>query len=133
MSNKGVYLIRDRVKCSCKGSNLDKLLQPSILSLLEKQELHGYLIIKELEDKNLLYEEEADKTGIYRTLKVLENRGLVKSEWDVDGSGAAKKVYWITEEGKNCLINWIYTLENYKKTIDNIIEEAKNVLIWFAN
>lgn len=128
MSNNRVSLINCDEKCSCKGSNLDKLLQPSILTILAKQDLHGYLIIQELEKKNLFHGVKADNTGIYRTLKVLEDKGLLQSEWDIDGNGAAKKTYKITEPGVECLSNWIETLEDYKKTIDVIYEEAKSTL-----
>ena len=124
MSNKRVSLISKKVKCSCKGYNLDKLLQPNILILLSGQDLHGYLIIQELENKNLFHGEKADSTGIYRTLKILEDKGLVKSEWDINGAGAAKKIYKISVAGKDCLANWIKTLEEYKKTIEIIIEDA---------
>lgn len=128
MSNNRQSLIKEKVKCSCKGYNLDKFLQPSILILLAKQNLHGYLIIQEFKNKNLFLGEKVDSTGIYRTLNTLEDKGLVKSEWDMDGTGAAKKIYEITIPGKECLANWIQTLEDYKKTIEIIIEDAKDVL-----
>lgn len=44
MSNKRLTPLGGKEKCSCKGYNLDKLLQPNVLILLAKQELHGYLI-----------------------------------------------------------------------------------------
>lgn len=126
MSNNRLNLV-NKDKCSCKGYNLDKLLQPNILILLAKHKLHGYLIIQELESKGLFHGEKADNTGIYRTLKTMEDRLLVRSEWDLDGSGAAKKVYRITDEGLGCLRNWIGTLRDYKETIDGIIGEAEHV------
>lgn len=127
MSNNRVTLTRNSVKCSCKGNNLDKLIQPNILILLAKQELHGYWIIQELEKKDLFQGERADNTGIYRTLKRMEDKGLVKSKWDLEGSGTAKKVYGITEEGFHCLQNWIGTLQSYRDTIDHIIREAEEI------
>lgn len=120
--------IDKKVKCSCKGYNLDKLLQPNILILLAKQNLHGYSIIQELENKDLFNGERADNTGIYRTLNMLEEKGLVKSEWELESTGPAKKVYHITEAGLDCLGNWVVTLETYNKTIHMIIDEAKALL-----
>lgn len=119
--------IDDKNKCSCKGYNLDKLLQPNILTILAKQSLHGYLLIQELEDKGIFYSGKIDKAGVYRTLNLLEERGLVRSEWDLDQSGPAKKIYSTTEAGLDCLVNWVGTLENYRNTIDEIIEEAKKI------
>ncbi|NLM08925.1 MAG: PadR family transcriptional regulator, partial [Clostridiales Family XIII bacterium] len=58
-------------KCSCRGYNLDKLIQPNILIILAKQSMHGYSIIQELERKNLFVDERVDNTGVYRALKTL--------------------------------------------------------------
>jgi len=121
-------LIAKDIRCSCRGYNLDKMLQPNILILLSKQDMHGYSIIQALESKNLFKGEKPDNTGVYRALRVLENRGVVSSEWDIDDPGPAKKIYRITDMGRECLYNWIDTLENYKKTIDMIIKEAKEVV-----
>ncbi|RNC29363.1 MAG: hypothetical protein AWM53_00716 [Candidatus Dichloromethanomonas elyunquensis] len=129
MSNNCEGLIEEKLKCSCRGYNLDKLLQPSILIILAKQKLHGYLIVQELENRNLLHGEKADTAGIYRTLATLENKGRVQFEWDLQGTGPAKKTYKITESGLECLSNWIQTLQDYRKTIDLIIEEAKTTFI----
>lgn len=116
------------IKCSCKGNNLDKFTQPNILSLLMNEDLHGYVIIQKLQDKQFFKEEQLDKTGIYRMLKSLEDRGIIKSVWDVEGSGNAKKVYAITDSGRDCFANWIMTLENYYTDIGIMIGELKENL-----
>lgn len=128
MSNSNGNLIDAKAKCSCRGYNLDKLLQPNILILLARQNLHGYSIIQEFENRNLFNGERADNTGIYRTLNTLEEKGLVKFEWELESTGPAKKVYHITDVGLECLSNWVGTLEAYRSTIDTIIEEAKLIL-----
>jgi DNA-binding PadR family transcriptional regulator len=68
MSNKRPTLTKKTEKCSCKGYNLDKLLQPNILSLLATRDMHGYVVIQELEKLDLFNGEKIDNTGIYRTL-----------------------------------------------------------------
>lgn len=128
MSHNRPGPIGGNIKCSCKGYNLDKLLQPNILILLAERNLHGYSIIKELENKNLFLGEKADHTGVYRALKTLEEKNLVLSEWHVDDAGAAKKVYTITCDGRECMENWIKTLEAYKKTIDTVINDGRDAL-----
>lgn len=127
MSNNRVSPIAIKAKCSCKGYNLDKLIQPNILILLAKQDLHGYLIIQGLEKKNLFQGEKADNTGIYRSLKLMEEKALVQSRWDLEGASSARKVYGITEEGLKCLENWIGTLQSYRDTISQIIQEAESI------
>jgi PadR family transcriptional regulator PadR len=127
MQNSEINLIDDNVKCSCRGNNLDKLVQPNILIILAKQDMHGYMIIQELEKMNTFDDEKVDNTGVYRALKTLEDRDMVKFEWVMDESGPAKKNYSITDKGLECLENWISTLETYQKKIDKIIEDAKDI------
>ena len=93
-----------------------------------KQICHGYMIIQELEHKNIFEEEKADNTGVYRTLANLENRGMIRFEWIMDISGPAKKNYMITVKGLECLENWISTLQIYNKKVNKIIEDARDVL-----
>jgi DNA-binding PadR family transcriptional regulator len=128
MSNSRPSLIEENIKCSCKGSNLDKLLQPNILMILAKQNLHGYMVIQALERRNLFNDEKADNAGVYRTLKTLEDREMVRFEWVLDETGPAKKNYYITDKGLACLSHWIETLEVYKHGIEKIIEDAKEAL-----
>ena len=127
MSNNRLSLIDENIKCSCRGYNLDKLIQPNILIILAKQNLHGYLIIQELE-KNLFYEEKLDNTGVYRALNTLEEKEMIRFEWVLEESGPAKKNYMITEKGIECLKNWVDTLDNYKLSIEKIILDAKKTL-----
>ncbi|TJX15672.1 PadR family transcriptional regulator [Tissierella creatinini] len=129
MDNKILKLLDENFKCSCKGYNLDKLLQPNILIILAEQNMHGYMLIQELERRNIFEEEKADNTGVYRTLRTLEDRELVAFEWVLDEAGPAKKNYMITDKGFECLKNWISSLQVYKKKIDKIIKDAEQVFI----
>lgn len=126
MSNSRPGLTNEIIKCSCKGYNLDKLLQPIMLTLLAERDLHGYMIIQELKKKDLFQGEKIDNTGIYRTLKTLEDKELVSSKWDTEDLGTAKKIYTINSAGRACLNNWIETLVNYKETIETIIRDAES-------
>lgn len=116
------------IKCSCQGFNLDKFLQPNILTLLLQQDLHGYMIIQELNKMELFKGEKIDRAGIYRTLKNMEEKGLLSSEWDIKDLGATKRIYKITRSGKACLASWVQTLEAYTQMIETIIEDAKTGL-----
>lgn len=128
MSTIEEHLIELPAGCSCTGRNLDKFIQPNILAILAKQDLHGYLIIQELMKKEIYQQDKLDNTGIYRTLKTLEERGLVQSDWDVNETGPSKRVYRLTAEGKVCLGTWRSTLESYQRQLDLIIEEIKEAI-----
>lgn len=126
MSNSKPYLSDDNAKCSCKGFNLDKLLQPRILQILNSGKMHGYGIVQALETTPLFREEKADTAGIYRALSTLQERGLVDFEWVLETSGPAKKEYKITDEGKHCLNNWVQTLSEYTNALNAFVAKAKN-------
>lgn len=128
MSDNRLYRDVDKDKCSCKGSNLDRFLQPNILVLLAHENLHGYSIIQRLENDKRFMCEKFDSTGVYRTLQSMEERELVVSHWDIEGTGAAKKTYRITPCGLNCLSNWLVTLIEYQKSITGLINEIKKTI-----
>ena len=114
-------------KCSCYGSNLDKLIQPMILTILAQDDLYGYKIVQRIAESPMCKGQKPDGTGVYRFLKAMEQRNLVKSSWSLDDSGPAKRIYHITNEGKECLSHWINTLEDYHQAIGKMLEEAHMV------
>jgi PadR family transcriptional regulator, regulatory protein PadR len=124
MSNSKLNLSDKNAKCSCKGYNMDKLLQPRILQILTKEKNHGYGIVQALEMEPLFHEEKADTAGIYRALATLQDRGLIEFEWILESSGPAKKQYAITDEGKHCLHYWIKTLQDYRQALDDFLMNA---------
>lgn len=128
MSNNKPKQIPDDPKCSCKGYNLDKLLQPRILMILSKEENHGYGIVQALESMPLFHDEKADTAGIYRALSTLQTRGLVEFKWMTESSGPAKKQYAITKDGRGCLENWIQTLQEYKEALDGFLVQTADLI-----
>lgn len=115
-------------ECPCKGSNLDKMIQPAILAALAEEELHGYKIIQRVAETAMFNGNKPDPTGVYRYLKTMESMGLIISSWDTTNSGPAKRTFKITEDGYECLCTWILTLEDYKNTIETFLNEAKIVI-----
>jgi poly-beta-hydroxybutyrate-responsive repressor len=108
--------------CPCAGVSLDKLVQPAILTILAEGGLHGYRIVQRIAD---LERHRPDATGVYRSLRAMEKRGLVTSAWDVSGTGPAKKSYVLTEAGRDCLERWIETLERHRQAIGCLLVEAR--------
>jgi poly-beta-hydroxybutyrate-responsive repressor len=101
-------------------------LQPCLLLLLSKGSHHGYSLMEELSQKNLLGVE-VDVGNLYRTLRRMEAEGLVVSEWDATGSGPNKRVYRITQSGQDLLQNWAATLEQRTRTINRFLEEFHHI------
>ena len=90
--------------CPCKGKYLDKMLQPGILSALKDEKMHGFSLIQKLADNPMFGGTLPDKAGVYRYLKKMEASGLLQSEWELEDDGSnPRRVYAITEHGKECL------------------------------
>jgi DNA-binding PadR family transcriptional regulator len=58
---------------------------------------------------------------IYRHLRQLEEDGLVSSNWETKGTGPAKRMYTITEEGKEVLGIWIDYMKKQASTLNEFI------------
>ena len=111
--------------CPCSGANLNKLLQPAIMSILAGNQLHGYAIVDRLTETPILAGDRPDPTGVYRVLTMMEERGLVTSSWDTSERGPAKKIYELTTQGHGCLMRWISSLCDYRDAIGNLLSNAK--------
>ena len=109
--------------CACKGGTLTRFIQPVILTILSEQDDHGYSILSKLAGTYLWKDKKPDASGLYRTLKNMEQQGLIVSHIDIaDNENMGKRVFSITPAGLECMMHWKETLEDYQKGIDEIIE-----------
>ena len=84
----------------------ERYLQPSILLGLKQKDSHGYELIQSIQELGFI-EGQAPPSMIYRHLRQLEEDRLVSSEWKTEGSGPARRIYSLTEEGQEVLAAWI--------------------------
>src|SRR3712207_932868 len=78
-------------------------LTPVALVILREESSYGYELMGRLEELGF---EEISAGSLYRTLRQMEKEGLCKSEWDASESGAARRMYSITEVGEEYLASW---------------------------
>lgn len=92
-----------------------------VLSVLSKQELYGYQIIKTVE----LVSEEVFKMNegtLYPILHSLEQEGLLTSRWCTDEeSGRKRKYYKITEKGLRELAGQTAEWRTYEKAVNRVV------------
>lgn len=101
-----------------KGS-IDILL----LSLMNKRDMYGYEMVKELkENSEELYS--MSEGTLYPALKRLENKKFLESYWEESATGARRKYYRITKDGKKELNR---KLNEWKKVSEliNVSTEGK--------
>ena len=120
--------IIDFDECPCSGKNMSTLVAPWILLTLYHHEgTHGYeiqkLILSRLQELDL----GLNMTGLYRHLNMLEKRGVLTSTWDTGEPGPARRKYYLTESGKECLWRWLGTLGIQLTLIGKFLDEAHRV------
>ena len=108
--------------CACEGATLVKFIQPTILSLLDKEPCHGYELLQRIGKTGMWADADPDPSGVYRVLRDMEKRGLVSSRIVHDkGVGLGRKVYSLTEDGIVCRRKWLKTLEKYQQDLTEVI------------
>lgn len=94
-------------------------LRPCLLLLLAEGASHGYEL---LEQVSVLGMQKADPGGLYRTLRAMEQEGLVDSCWEHSQSGPARRTYDLTEEGQDWLHAWAGSLREVHKLLGRYLE-----------
>lgn len=92
----------------------------TVLALLNKPH-YGYSLIQTLEDKGIPIE----GNTLYPLLRRLEKKGLLKSEWETDGS-KPRKYYLITSDGELVLKALVDTYRESRQSLDHILREKEN-------
>jgi poly-beta-hydroxybutyrate-responsive repressor len=92
--------------------------------LKKKGRCHGYELIGELHEYALT-DSEIEIAAVYRTLRQLEKNGCVHSEWNLDGSGPARRLYVLTPHGEQHFQEWITVLEHMSKAMKRFVTKAQ--------
>jgi len=100
---------------------MNRFLIPALLLLLAEEPSHGYELTERYSNLGFT-DADSDPGAIYRTLKLLESEGFIKSRWQTEDSGPAKKVYSITHEGLEILSGWVAELKKRKKTLEIFLD-----------
>lgn len=87
------------------------LLEPCLLLLLSEKPTHGYDLARKVAECGFFEREKIDAGTVYRTLRQLEKEGLVRSLWETEGPGPAKRVYEFTPKAVEALAGWADKVE----------------------
>lgn len=120
----------DLKECAELGKSLNRLSQPTILTLLAQsnEPMHGYIIVQQAANSPMFGGKKPDATGIYRALKRMEETGLVTSAWETPEEGSAKRLFSLTDKGRRCLRRWIDALACYQLTLGELRVHAATAL-----
>lgn len=98
------------------------LIEPCLLALLRDGAAHGYDLIASLGhfglDPNNL-----DTGMVYRSLRQMEMAGWVQSDWEMGASGPQRRVYRLTDVGRQALLAWRDELHGTRDLVNRLLEE----------
>jgi PadR family transcriptional regulator, regulatory protein PadR len=107
--------------CRCQGSRMRGFVQPRLLLQLLKKPAHGYELMEAL--GAAADEPVPDPGTLYRTLRSLEEDGLVRSAWETGDSGPARRVYELTDQGIEYLHAWAASIRGTRAQLDRFLAE----------
>jgi PadR family transcriptional regulator, regulatory protein PadR len=100
-------------------SRVERFAEPAVLLLLRERRAHGYELLERIAE---LSGESIDMGNLYRVLRALEEEGLVRSEWQSEGSGPARRSYELTDAGRRLLDTWAESLRDTQRRIGAFLE-----------
>ena len=101
-------------------ARVERFSEPALLLMLRERPTHGYELLEAL--PAVTGEARVDMGNLYRVLRALEEDGLVRSEWQADAPGPAKRTYELTVEGRRLLDEWASALRRSRERIDSFLE-----------
>jgi len=110
--------------CTCAMGNVYRFIEPVLLLMLkEKGHSYGYDLSESLKD-HALTDAQIERAALYRTLRTLEQNGYVKSTWDVEGGGPARRVYSLTRSGHVHLREWAQVMDRLSNSMKAFVKKA---------
>ena len=94
-------------------------METCLMALLTQQESHGYRLAEQLAQFGF---EDVNVSTLYRVMRKMENNGWVCSSWESGCKGPQRRVYAITEQGKQALDEWVQALKARKQRIDSLLD-----------
>jgi len=113
--------------CTCAMGKLYRFVEPVLLYLLKKRgQAYGYELLGEL-NEHALTDSTIERGAVYRTLRTLEVNGNVVSDWDVSGTGPARRQYRLTPSGEIHLEEWAEVLGNLSRSMAHFVNDVSSL------
>jgi poly-beta-hydroxybutyrate-responsive repressor len=110
--------------CRCKVERVPNFVQPRLLLELAKKPAHGYELIEHLSEGGGTA---PDPGNLYRVLRILEEDGLVCSNWDTQNAGPARRVYELSDQGLEFLHAWAVTVTQTHQSLGRFLSDYQTL------
>ena len=103
-----------------EGEGLSRLyVRPLLLLLLAEGPSHGYELLEQVRRAGV---RNADAGGLYRSLRAMEQEGLVSSWWEPSQAGPARRSYTVTSEGRRALDGSVRSLREVLCLVSDVVQ-----------
>lgn len=99
-------------------------LRPCLLLLIAEQPSHGYDLLERLGEIGY---QRAEPGGLYRTLRLLEQEGLITSDWGASDVGPRRRTYWLSDEGMDWLHAWAGSMRYTRDVLGRYLDRYEAV------
>jgi len=90
-------------------------MRSCVLLLLREEPAHGYDLLQQLRPLGFARD---DPGRLYRTLRALEDEGLVRSSWEPSATGPDRRRYELTRAGLEQLHGEAKSLDALRRSLD---------------
>lgn len=112
--------------CQCINTRMERFLEPCLLVLLAEQPSYGYQLMERLSVSSMA-EQAPDAGLVYRTLRRLEQEGMVHSVWETGSTGPARRQYTLTADGNSYLAAWEVEINRTVSKLQGFLKRYESV------
>ncbi|HEV2070809.1 MAG TPA: PadR family transcriptional regulator [Acidimicrobiales bacterium] len=94
-------------------------VRPCLLLLLAEGPSHGYELLEQVRQAGV---RNADAGGLYRSLRSMEQSGLVSSWWEPSQAGPARRSYVLTGDGRRALNDSLTSLRDVHRLLGEVLD-----------
>lgn len=94
-------------------------VRPCLLLLLAEGPSHGYELLEQVRQAGV---RNADAGGLYRSLRSMEQSGLVRSWWEPSQAGPARRSYVLTDDGRTALDESLTSLRDVHRLLGEVLD-----------
>ena len=115
----------EHTSCICHTeAPLRGLLHIAIINLIKDKPAHGGEIYQSLKER---FRIDVPRGIIYALLRKMEGDSLIVSNWDIQETGPARRIYYITEDGLEYLKDYLERLRRASQMIHILLEDKTEV------
>ncbi len=112
---------RRKPEALCIQTRMARFMEPCLLLLLRGQKSYGYELMEQLRVFGF-GGSSSDMATLYRTLRQLEDTGMVASQWEEGSQGPPKRVYTLTGDGLVFLDDWASVVQQNRNRLAKFLE-----------